>query len=320
MDETMLAVLSKKVKVYFPRDLKYPKVLDRVKSSMHITLLSCIGADGTSLPVTAILPLKHFPRDLEPIADSYAWAGQASGWIDEAIWRDWVLQIFIPHVNAKRQLLNKLDEPAFLWVDGHSSRVSPVAAEALEMNNITVATIPAHTSHILQPLDRGVFRAFKESLTTLRRKIPKKATAAEIRFGLLNAGRYAWHHATFIDTVKAAWKEAGIFPWDPRKIRDDPSKVNQTGPAPRVPTRGPQISGRIIVKSRCPQAVTHPIPTTVIRPAEVEPTQAESATQGSEPMQQTFRNDASDSMWTLGSDPFNLNDFFIRREQGRDVL
>ena len=84
MDETMLAVNAKKVKVYVPRSVKSAKRLDKVKLSMHITLICWIAADGTALKQTAILPLKHFPADLEPLQDN--WSGSSTGWIDEAIY------------------------------------------------------------------------------------------------------------------------------------------------------------------------------------------------------------------------------------------
>eukprot|EP00301_Raphidiophrys_heterophryoidea_P019447 c4382_g1_i1.p2 GENE.c4382_g1_i1~~c4382_g1_i1.p2 ORF type:complete len:101 (+),score=13.13 c4382_g1_i1:882-1184(+) len=67
-------------------------------------------------------------------------------------------------INQKRDELDLWGEPGLLWLDGHSSRLSEDAVILLRDNNITCAIIPSHTSHILQPLDRGVNGAFKLAL------------------------------------------------------------------------------------------------------------------------------------------------------------
>jgi len=126
---------------------------------------------------TLILPLKHFPEDCIALAHRYHWSGQEEGWITEQIFRDWVIKVFIPHVQNRRQLRNLPEQPALLWLDGHSSRGSPEALQALIDANIITATIPAHTSHILQPLDCGVNRAMKQCMRTRRGRIKDDSTA-----------------------------------------------------------------------------------------------------------------------------------------------
>ena len=79
------------------------------------------------------------------------------GWIDEEIYADWIVKVFIPHVHRRRVELNLVEEDAMLWTDGHVSRVSVSAAEALDEAHICHATILAPTSHVFQPLDRAFF-------------------------------------------------------------------------------------------------------------------------------------------------------------------
>jgi len=47
--------------------------------------------------------------------------------------------------------------------DGHSSHVSIELIEMARENGVCLLCLPAHTSHILQPLDVGVFKSFKSS-------------------------------------------------------------------------------------------------------------------------------------------------------------
>ena len=51
--------------------------------------------------------------------------------------------------------------PVLLILDGHASHVSIEAIEFARSNDIHMLYIPAHTTHILQPLDVGVFKSFK---------------------------------------------------------------------------------------------------------------------------------------------------------------
>ena len=75
--------------------------------------------------------------------------------------RGWTENVFLPHIKKARQ---NPDEPVLLVVDGHSSRSQADVMESFASNNVHVLVIPAHTSHILQPLDLGGNRVFKEQL------------------------------------------------------------------------------------------------------------------------------------------------------------
>lgn len=51
--------------------------------------------------------------------------------------------------------------PVLLIQDGHVSHVSIEAIEFARANDIHLLCLPSHTTHILQPLDVGVFKSFK---------------------------------------------------------------------------------------------------------------------------------------------------------------
>jgi len=53
--------------------------------------------------------------------------------------------------------------PAVLVVDGHSSRYNPSTLRYLRRNFIHLLVIPAHSSHILQPLDLTLNRLVKDA-------------------------------------------------------------------------------------------------------------------------------------------------------------
>ena len=51
--------------------------------------------------------------------------------------------------------------PVLLIKDGHTSHTSIEVIELACANNVDLLCLPAHTTHILQPLDVGVFKSFK---------------------------------------------------------------------------------------------------------------------------------------------------------------
>lgn len=53
-------------------------------------------------------------------------------------------------------------EPSLLIYDGHSTHVQPAVLEIAKEHNITIIKLPPHSSHLLQPLDLAVFKAFKD--------------------------------------------------------------------------------------------------------------------------------------------------------------
>jgi hypothetical protein len=249
MDETMLVVKDKKVKSYVPKDMKTAKRKPPAKPPCHITIILCIAADGTSLKPTAILPVVHMPGELDDtVLAMFNWGGSSSGWITELLFLGWVTKVFIPEVVAKRKAHSLPDDhPALLWTDGHGSRCSAEAIKLLQDHHITASTIPSHTSHILQPLDCGVNRAFKAELTRHKREVIADQGVAAHRKSLLTLAHKAVHFATYEATIKAAWAEAGLFPWSPLSIANDEVKVDPS--VHSTPSRGSVVSGVVLTSA-----------------------------------------------------------------------
>ena len=85
--------------------------------------------------------------------------------ITEDIFCEWVLNVFIPHVQSVCVTLQLVqNETALLLLDGHSSRGRVRALSAMRDAGIVARTLPPHTSHVCQPLDRSVFRVFKKTI------------------------------------------------------------------------------------------------------------------------------------------------------------
>ena len=66
---------------------------------------------------------------------------------------DWFRNLFIPHLPQKR--------PVLLMIDGHESHVKYEVRQLAIEHKIELAKLPAHTTHILQPLDVAVMKPLK---------------------------------------------------------------------------------------------------------------------------------------------------------------
>lgn len=87
-----------------------------------------------------------------------------SGWINQEIYLEW-FRFFIKTIPTAR--------PVLLIEDGHASHISIECIELARENNTHMLCLPAHTSHIVQPLDIGVFVSFKNYSKACREYVIK---------------------------------------------------------------------------------------------------------------------------------------------------
>ena len=125
-----------------------------------VTVVHGINSQGWSIPAHVILKAvihqstwyteSNLPRD---------WAISVSdkGWKDDEIGFEWI-QHFQKHTQHRTKGQYRL-----LVLDRHGSHHSARFEEFCRQNKIITACMPAHSSHILQPLDVSCFGPLKMS-------------------------------------------------------------------------------------------------------------------------------------------------------------
>ncbi|KAJ6243321.1 tigger transposable element-derived protein [Anaeramoeba flamelloides] len=148
--------------------------------------------------------------------------------MNKKIFLQWVNKIFIPTVIKirKKQNLDE-NERALLILDGHSSRINFPALVLMRINCVDVVIIPSHSSHILQPLDVGVFHIFKSNL--------RKAKLNQDDNPFLTIDE-CLIQSTTKKKIIGAFKKCGLFPLDLSKV------INHPG---IFPTEVQKIYGRV---------------------------------------------------------------------------
>ena len=118
-------------------------------------ILACLG-DGTKLPPYVVFKRKTLPKDLVLPRGIHVRA-QAKGWMDESLVKDWLNSVWtkVGGLLRKRNLL--------VW-DSFRAHLSYNVKRVLKNSRTDVAVIPGGMTSLLQPLDVGVNKPFKDNL------------------------------------------------------------------------------------------------------------------------------------------------------------
>lgn len=127
----------------------------------HISVLACFSAAGEDVPPFVIYS-KAYPsgvcyKSQGPPGALYGWS--ESGCINSELFKRWFLKHFLVRAPKERPLL--------LIFDGHKSPVSLEVVEAARKDNVIILCLPPHCTHILQPLDMGLFVLLKQRFAAL---------------------------------------------------------------------------------------------------------------------------------------------------------
>ena len=157
-DETGVSIVHKPGKVVAELGQQNVYAVTAAERGKTHTILTCVSASGYALPPMMVYPRKkavpdHFTEGAIP---NTLFRCSESGWINKDLYLEW-FQFFLQNIPTTR--------PVLLLQDGHSSHISIELIELARQNDVHLLCFPAHTTHILQPLDVGVFKSFKANFS-----------------------------------------------------------------------------------------------------------------------------------------------------------
>ena len=116
----------------------------------------CVSATGMALPPAFIfLRVRFASHMLRGAPAGSLGLANPSGWIKEDIFLQ-VLKHFVDNMTVSK------DQPGVLIMVNHNSHITLEGVELAKNHGLDLLTLPPHCSHKLQPLDVGVFGAFKK--------------------------------------------------------------------------------------------------------------------------------------------------------------
>ena len=155
LDETGLTTDPRSEKVFIPRGDSNAYEITPTNGKTSYTVLFCTSATGNYAPPFILYKGKH-------CYSAWMYGGPAgatygcsdSGWMEGQNFESWFKSFFVSHVS-------NLEKPVLVIYDGHNSHLTYNTVKTAMDNQIIIMCLPPNTSHALQPLDVGVFKALK---------------------------------------------------------------------------------------------------------------------------------------------------------------
>lgn len=215
MDETGIQLNNKPGKVLATKGSRSVKMVTSGEKGETMTLIGCCNAVGNFLPPVMII--KGVNKKLEFSEGlpqgSKVYMNKKSAYINTELFRKWLLEHFIA---------NKPEGKVLLILDGHTSHSSAIdMLEEAEKHGVILLCLPSHTTSVLQPLDRAVYKPFKSFFNQETNKFMRTNRQKKIsRYNVATLIGRAWLRAATPANALAGFRGSGISPFDPKAIPD----------------------------------------------------------------------------------------------------
>ncbi|KAH7815491.1 putative DDE superfamily endonuclease [Monocercomonoides exilis] len=211
MDESSLRVpTNSKLSVVHPKN-ENPGFRKEPPKMANSTLVAAVAADGFVLPSVILWPSKSLPDEMKPLLSQALdiWPN-GSGWMGCNQFKKYALTTLLQGIIDRRKRMSLENSRCLLLIDSHISRVDPTIWREFQKENIDVVTFIPHSTHIAQPLDRGVFAVLKKELQT-KYEPPSSSTSSSKRTALVDVLPQAIHTALSPAVIKKAFATSGVL-------------------------------------------------------------------------------------------------------------
>jgi hypothetical protein len=136
-------------------------------NTQWITVLTCVCSDGTALSPSLIFQLaagalqSSWVDAIDTEKYSVFVSSSLSGWTNNNIGLAWLKEVF--QRETRRQACSGY---RLLLLDGHESHLTMDFINYCNDNKILLAVFLPHATHMLQPLDVGMFKPLSEAYST----------------------------------------------------------------------------------------------------------------------------------------------------------
>ena len=205
------------------RGHKSPQAMTPGSGREQITVQTCISGSGQLMaPYVVYKGARVSPYHTigGPLGTRYK--ATENGWMNADTFLDWFQLIFIPSLPSCR--------PVLLLLDGHKSHVGYQIRKVAQENNIHILKLPAHTTHLLQPLDVGVFNHLKRvwqatlgTFTRQEKRIVKKVDFPKLLAEVWQNNKPEW--------AVGGFQKAGVVPYNPEAVPEYAMRPSELLPA-----------------------------------------------------------------------------------------
>ena len=212
---------AQNISLIVPNDVKletYPVS----RSIKRITLLHCIGSDGSSSDPMIILPRLTIDNEIfdEIPTGSVLFASQTKGFCTHELFTHWFVNKFLPYLKKQRRKY-QYEGKCVIIMDGFTGheKAFDTLENILEQFKIKILMIPPHSSDQVQPLDLFGFNLQKNKTSKYIFNQHYSLQSNTIMAIIEGLNTIKSPH-----NVKVAWEMAGIYRTRCDRT-DDPNKV-----------------------------------------------------------------------------------------------
>ena len=180
-----------------------------------ITAIESIDSTGDGPPPVIILEGKvhistwytnDLPRD-------WVIALSEKGWTNDELGLLWLTTVFEPYTAPRTKGVYRL-----LILDGHGSHITPEFDLFAMEHKIITLCMPAHSSHLLQPLDVSCFATLKRAYGRQIEQLMRDGVNHIDKSDFLTAYQRARTEAMTPANARSGFAATGIVPFDPDRV------------------------------------------------------------------------------------------------------
>jgi hypothetical protein len=180
-----------------------------------VTVIGCGNALGQQIPPYFIFPGKRMRQELlqgsTPGADGTV---SESGWSNSEIFQNYLSDHFLKYVQGR-----DADKPVLILYDGHRSHISLTLISWAKEHSIHLFILPAHTSHVLQPLDIGCFGPFERIYNAeCHNHMRNNSCTGIYKYSICQLACKTYAKALSPANLQSSFRKAGIYPLDPTVV------------------------------------------------------------------------------------------------------
>lgn len=194
-----------------------------------VTVIQGVGALGRWIPPFVVFAGKVLINVwFENLPADWVLEVSPNGWTNNQLALAW-LEHFDTH--TKRHTVGGY---RLLIIDGHESHCSIEFQDLCKEKNIVLLCMPAHSSHLLQPLDVACFSPLKRAYGDMISGLARNRTHYISKETFLPAFKAAFERTFTKENIQAGFRGAGLVPHNPQAVLLKLDVVLQT------PTQSPR--------------------------------------------------------------------------------
>ena len=216
IDETGMSTVQKMSRVIAQKGIKQVGKISSAEKGKTVTVICAMNAIGAFIPPLFIFPRKRMvPSLMNDAPQGAVGYTSANGWTEGSIFLNWLIH-FQRITNAS------LDNKVLVILDNHNSHIFLPAVDYAQNHGIVLLSIPPHTSHRLQPLDRSFFGPLKTYYSQEADKWLLNNPGRRIsEYEICKLFNPAYIRAATMQNAVNGFRSCGIVPFNPEVFSDN---------------------------------------------------------------------------------------------------